>query len=225
MRKPKVDPWEMPQQAAGRFRAEMNKPSPDLELEVVNPGKFKKLASALKSELSRKPKSGAKRSVARPSQRLAPSTVAGMVPLGPIGPPVRKARRPKVPPLPPAEHTPGPWRIYGQADMLKRGIDDLVIVASSIGPGPGDDNGGYGPFITNVGGPSGLVYAEPRLMAVNLANARLIAAAPDLLAACKRALAASSERERDQADTDLWRAIKDATEGKPIEKATKGRRR
>ena len=42
-------------------------------------------------------------------------------------------------------------------------------------------------------------------------TAQLMAAAPDLLAACTRALAASSERERDQADTDLRLAIEKAT--------------
>lgn len=70
------------------------------------------------------------------------------------------------------KHTPGPWR------LAKSGLTVLA--------GPADPEGGY---------PQGRPVASA-LPAAPLAergpNARLIAAAPDLLAACERVLGAST---------------------------------
>lgn len=77
-----------------------------------------------------------------------------------------------------ASHTPGPWTIYGLKDLPQ--IDDLMIIAAQVGP----DNTGEELYICNIGpdiAPLGTTDATPQ----NIANASLIAAAPDLLAACR----------------------------------------
>ena len=84
-----------------------------------------------------------------------------------------------------AEHTPGPWGIIGEEDLPK--YDDLVVIAFDVSA-PGE----FPPslYICNIGSDGGRymslapVEAGPQ-WPVSLANARLIAAAPDLLAACK----------------------------------------
>lgn len=69
-----------------------------------------------------------------------------------------------------SKHTPGPWRVFGpkaDPDAVIEYDDDFLIV------GPSTDDPEYAPVpaICN-----------------NEANARLISAAPDLLAACEEAL-------------------------------------
>ena len=172
----------------------------------------RKLASAIRARAEAPQKKA--RGQSPPSQQLAPSTVVGT--MGMLSRPFPNAmRRGGGPVLPPAEHTPGPWRIYGLKDMTERGIDDLMVVASQIGPEDGD--GSYGAFITNVGPTRGLVYGEPKLMAVNLANARLIAAAPDLLKAAVEGANALAREARGspgaRAAKQLRAAITRATKG------------
>lgn len=65
-----------------------------------------------------------------------------------------------------AKHTPGPWFVPTPSQDA---FGDYVIQSGS--------NGGYGVIATT--NPKGIEHPE--------ANARLIAAAPDLLAACKAA--------------------------------------
>lgn len=80
-------------------------------------------------------------------------------------------------------HTPGPWQVIGE-DALPAS-DDLMIVAFDIS---GDNEGADGIYVCNVGSDGGRYGSVAPVAAeswwpVSLANARLIAAAPDLLAA------------------------------------------
>lgn len=86
-----------------------------------------------------------------------------------------------------AQHTPGPWQIVGEADLPD--VDDLMIVAFDIGP----SSEGSDLFICNLGSNGGEFSVCAPVDAgdkwpVSLANARLIAAAPELLEAVKEAL-------------------------------------
>ena len=83
-----------------------------------------------------------------------------------------------------AKHTPGPWQIGGEADLPD--VDDLMIVAFDIGP----SSEGSDLFICNIGSNGGEFGVCAPVDAgdkwpVSLANARLIAAAPELLAVLK----------------------------------------
>jgi len=93
-----------------------------------------------------------------------------------------------------AQHTPGPWHVatYGEGSAsfyaVKRGPATICRV----------------------------VEVDPMLDRTGDANARLIAAAPDLLAACKEALALLNNPDADGYDADqidgiLNRAIQRAT--------------
>lgn len=84
-------------------------------------------------------------------------------------------------------HTPGPWTIYPETD----GTD---ICAVDYTPGL----------------PIRQIIARPDRGANWIANARLIAAAPELLEACRKALYALKGREHDQFLRD---AIAKATGG------------
>lgn len=86
-----------------------------------------------------------------------------------------------------SRHTPGPWRIVGEDDLPKH--DDLMVVAFDV-TAPGEDPPEL--YVCNIGSDGGRYGAISPVEAgerwpVSLANARLIAAAPDLLAACKLA--------------------------------------
>jgi len=81
------------------------------------------------------------------------------------------------------KHTPGPWYVIGEDDYRNHSIDDFMVCAQ-VGPDPGDGD----LFITNIGPQCQLVQSE--YGEINLANARLIAAAPDLLDALHAASAA-----------------------------------
>ena len=81
-----------------------------------------------------------------------------------------------------AQHTPGPWQVIGEDDLP--GHDDLAIVAFDVSA-PGEDAPSI--FICNVGSDGGRYGAFAPVEAgeewpVSLANARLIASAPELLA-------------------------------------------
>ena len=84
-----------------------------------------------------------------------------------------------------ADPTPGPWSVIGFEDLPD--VDDLMIVAFDVAA-PGERPPEL--YICNIGSDGGRysafapVEAGPQWPA-SLANARLIAAAPDLLAACK----------------------------------------
>lgn len=78
------------------------------------------------------------------------------------------------------KHTPGPWYILGEDDYHSDRIDDFMICAQ-VGPERHEKD----LFITNIGAPIQLVHSDYGEQ--NLANARLIAAAPDLLAAAQSA--------------------------------------
>ena len=74
-------------------------------------------------------------------------------------------------------HTPGPWECGGEAKIAL-----TFDREANIFPPPAEKTGGY-----QYGGPVAVVAVSED--AGGLANARLVAAAPDLLAACKRSLA------------------------------------
>lgn len=84
-----------------------------------------------------------------------------------------------------SKHTPGPWRIGHQTDY---GVFNPSVIQT------GEDVG----IATVYGIPLHVkldeVENDPKC-AEGLANARLIAAAPDLLAACKEALQSSEDSE------------------------------
>ena len=87
-----------------------------------------------------------------------------------------------------AQHTPGPWFLVGEDDLPK--IDDLMVVALDVAA-PGEEPDEL--FICNVGSNGGEYSTWAPVDAgerwpVSLANARLIAAAPELLAAAKSLL-------------------------------------
>ena len=67
-----------------------------------------------------------------------------------------------------AKHTPGPWHSFQQADGTR------FLVVSGDGSKPNE------PVVASVAGYTATMHAAEE------ANARLIAAAPDLLAACRR---------------------------------------
>lgn len=75
------------------------------------------------------------------------------------------------------KHTPGPWRAHFYDD----GSDTFDIVQF--------DDDGYGPALIEA---AGMVCADDH---ENQANARLIAAAPQLLEACKALLADAEVRK------------------------------
>lgn len=87
-----------------------------------------------------------------------------------------------------ADHTPGPWHVIGFEDLPD--VDDLMIVAFDVAA-PGEHPPDL--YICNIGSDGGRygslapVEAGPQ-WPVSLANARLIASAPDLLAALKAVL-------------------------------------
>ena len=82
-----------------------------------------------------------------------------------------------------ADPTPGPWHVIGFEDLPD--VDDLMIVAFDVAA-PGEAPPEL--YICNIGSDGGRYSALAPVEAggdwpVSLANARLIAAAPDLLAA------------------------------------------
>lgn len=84
------------------------------------------------------------------------------------------------------QHTPGPWEIAGPADSQG---EAFLIVA-------GDKNIAYTGDTFDEEKHEGVITAEDE------ANARLIAAAPDLLAALRTLLAASRESTGNAASMD-----------------------
>lgn len=72
-------------------------------------------------------------------------------------------------------HTPGPWHVWGEDDWWESQTDDLVVVA---------DVGDM--FVCNMGPPVSPLEADTA-KSPNLANARLIAAAPEMLEALELA--------------------------------------
>jgi hypothetical protein len=94
-----------------------------------------------------------------------------------------------------SEFTSGPWVVVGLEDLAERGIDDLMIVAAQVGP---DESGRLGElYIVNVGGREPTPIAVTDRTDINVANAKLIAAAPDLYEACRSVIGAF---RRDSAD-------------------------
>lgn len=84
-------------------------------------------------------------------------------------------------------HTPGPWAIIGEKDLLEDSINDLMIVAFQVGPDMEDDD----IYIVNVGNEGAIACIEENEHSkVDLANARLIAAAPQFLAERKKLIGA-----------------------------------
>lgn len=67
-------------------------------------------------------------------------------------------------------HTPGPWQRSGVREKWRTSYSDRVLDSHTVGP---DDKRGW----------VALIPYDPRNHAEDLANARLIASAPDLLAA------------------------------------------
>ena len=92
-----------------------------------------------------------------------------------------------------ADPTPGPWSVIGFEDLPD--VDDLMIVAFDVAA-PGERPPEL--YICNIGSDGGRysafapVEAGPQWPA-SLANARLIAAAPDLVAALKGLMDSEAE--------------------------------
>jgi len=80
-----------------------------------------------------------------------------------------------------AGYTPGPWAIIGEKDLLEDGMDDLMVVALQVGPDVEEDD----IYIVNVGQSPVACINESGHSAINLANAKLIAAAPWLISKVK----------------------------------------
>lgn len=74
------------------------------------------------------------------------------------------------------KHTPGPWHVWGEADLHENNIEDLVIVASQVGGDEQTDDNSL--YICNIGAP--LAPIAEHAGGIGLANARLIAASPEL---------------------------------------------
>lgn len=111
-----------------------------------------------------------------------------------------------------SEHTPGPWTIVGEKDLPK--IDDLMIVASQVGSDAEDE----GLYVCNIGTELAAVVGYPdAVSATNLANARMIAAAPDLFSLCEELLAYIQGVSPDSIGGPMWRRAVGI-----IAKATKG---
>ena len=77
-------------------------------------------------------------------------------------------------------HTPPPWKIVGESDLPE--IDDLMIVASQVGP----DWEGEDIYICNIGPDFSPLKPVEGISEQNLANARLIAAAPEMFELLKQ---------------------------------------
>ena len=106
-----------------------------------------------------------------------------------------------------SKHTPGPWRVG-------RDGHNILTVATYKGP-YGDERSTFVASAYTVNDPSPTFKDCEELEA----NARLIAAAPTLLAALKRLLACSAlgedaaDPETDHALADAWKAV-EAAEGR-----------
>lgn len=80
-------------------------------------------------------------------------------------------------------HTPGPWV---KRSAILTGADGSYVVAAGLGLGLGSDNGD----------------------GVRAANARLIAAAPDLLDALKQIVECEKRRAADLRHREAWKLVK-----------------
>lgn len=95
-----------------------------------------------------------------------------------------------------SEHTPGPWRFL--TDYAYRGFQSRILVVVD----------GKGAAVARIPAEPIMEEDAARVDALRLANARLMAAAPDLLAACEAVSAnpvvtGLSAHLRDRAESDL----------------------
>jgi hypothetical protein len=112
------------------------------------------------------------------------------------------------------KHTPGPWHVWGEADLREHNIEDLVIVASQVAVEEQTDENSL--YVCNVGSPVAPISGHTG--GVGLANARLIAAAPELLEACEGWMNFLEELARDEDPDDPLPKARNAFHRERIEK-------
>jgi hypothetical protein len=104
-----------------------------------------------------------------------------------------------------SEHTPGPWRINKGGGHQRPQIVGSGDIQTNGWPGHvnGVRNASYSDVVCDISGDLSLVGPA--------ANARLIAAAPDLLAACQAFIAADNQCGASLAFAMAQEAVKKAT--------------
>lgn len=112
-----------------------------------------------------------------------------------------------------SKNTPGPWQIVGEDDLPDH--DDLMIVAFDV-TAPGEDTDGL--FICNIGSNGGEFGVTAPVAAgdrwpVSLANARLIAAAPEMYELLDRIAGLESDEDYEPLSVDACKLL-DKIDGK-----------